>query len=142
MSAAATEPFIIKASTLDEELRQELAAIEYLLSREALWQPVDSATPFHDPRPMFYRRLEELQRKLSVTKITTLTGYEFENDSPHRPEALTFFGADRSDIASIRLGELMPPDGVVEGVPYDFEITVTVRPHVAGPKSKEGDDHG
>lgn len=120
------------------DLRTELLQIEASLSRDALWQ--DAGVNLPNPRAALESRrdalMAELSQQLPSTKVTTLKGYEFEHDSHYRPGGLTLFNGRRGDEDHLDISEDLLPDGTVEGVEYDFEITITRRPHVAGPKQE------
>lgn len=113
---------------LDADFREELAAIESLLARPHLWRPIEDATvPYYDARPTFERRRDELAGKLSVTKVTTLTGYALYS-SPNPSEGHVL-GMPTGDAPAVTLEDLCPP--LERERPYDLEISIRIKPHVA-----------
>jgi hypothetical protein len=120
----------------DATIREELAAIELLLGRDSLWAPVltSAGEPLvDDTRDRFERRRDELAGKLSVTKVTTLTGYSFLPAAVGRDADLIITRPDLSDAEPIGLGELLPVDTALD-TPYDIEISITIRPHCVARK--------
>ncbi len=126
----------------DVEMREELKALELLLSRDALWVPVRQSFAVDnnrelfdftvDPRPRFEARRDELRAALSETKVTMLAGYVVlggEDDA-------VLMGKQDNETDVIGLSDLLP-DTDDEDKLFDWEITVTRRPHLAQAKKVE-----
>lgn len=117
----------------DATIREELSALELLLGRDSLWAPVltSAGEPLvDDTRDRFERRRDELAGKLSVTKVTTLTGYAlYSSPNPSEGHVLAM---PTGNAPAVTLEDLCP--SLELGQPYDIEITVKVRPHCAARK--------